>query len=162
MGAEAPAVAVPGSGQVFRSHVGGAFIDGSGATFETRNPATGALLGVVEIAGPDTVEAAVAAAVAGQKVWARMTGTERGRVLKRAADLLRAANAELAELETRDTGKPIQETLAVDVMSGADCLDAEGNGEVGLAGAGRPEQVQHLVAADEIELRQGEDAVAVE
>ncbi len=134
MGAEAPAVAVPGSGHVFRSHVGGAFIDGSGATFETRNPATGALLGVVEIAGPDTVEAAVAAAVAGQKVWARMTGTERGRVLKRAADLLRAANAELAELETRDTGKPIQETLAVDVMSGADCLEYFGGVAATISG----------------------------
>ena len=44
-----------------------------------------------------------------------MTGTERGRILRRAADILRARNDELAELETLDTGKPIQETIVVDV-----------------------------------------------
>ena len=48
---------------------------------------------------------------------------ERGRVLRRAADLLRARNGELARLETRNTGKPIQETEAVDIVSGADCLE---------------------------------------
>jgi betaine-aldehyde dehydrogenase len=63
-----------------------------------------------------------------------MTGTERGRVLKRVADLLRAANAELAELETRDTGKPIQETIAVDVLSGADCLEYFGGVAATISG----------------------------
>ena len=58
-----------------------------------------------------------------QRKWAALTGTERGRILRRAADILRARNAELAELETRDTGKPIQETSVVDVVSGADCLE---------------------------------------
>eukprot|EP01040_Poterioochromonas_malhamensis_P018730 gene18730-21936_t len=67
--------------------------------------------------------AAAAAAASGQKVWAAMSGAERGRILRKTADLLRAANAELADLETRDTGKPIQETIAVDVLSGADCLE---------------------------------------
>ena len=46
--------------------------------------------------------------------------------------------------------------------SGADGLDAEGDSKVGLAGAGRLEQVQHLMTADGIELCGGEDAVAVE
>ena len=134
MGAESAAAGRRPAGETCRSHVGGRSVDGGGATFETRNPATGELLAVVEIAGPDTVEAAVSAAVAGQRVWARMTGTERGRVLKRAADLLRAANAELAELETRDTGKPIQETLAVDVLSGADCLEYFGGVAATISG----------------------------
>ena len=52
-----------------------------------------------------------------------MTGTERARVLRRAAEILRSRNQELAELETRDTGKPIQETRVVDVASGADCFE---------------------------------------
>jgi len=52
-----------------------------------------------------------------------MTGAERGRVLRRAADLLRTCNSELAELETRNTGKPIQETRAVDIISGAECFE---------------------------------------
>ncbi len=49
-------------------------------------------------------------AQARSRVGARMTGAERARVLRRAADILRSRNQELAELETRDTGKPIQET----------------------------------------------------
>jgi betaine-aldehyde dehydrogenase len=50
-------------------------------------------------------------------------GVERGRILSRAAQILRARNGELAELETRDTGKPIQETSLVDIQSGVDCLE---------------------------------------
>jgi betaine-aldehyde dehydrogenase len=92
-------------------------------TFTTRNPATGEVLARLEVAGPAAIEAAVTKARAAQKKWAAMTGTERGRILRRAADILRARNNELAELETRDTGKPIQETSVVDVISGADCLE---------------------------------------
>ena len=106
-----------------KSYVGGRYIDGSGDRFTTTNPATGDVLAEVEIAGAKTVDAAVAAAKAGQKIWAAMSGAQRGRILRKTADLLRAANAELADLETRDTGKPIQETIAVDVLSGADCLE---------------------------------------
>jgi betaine-aldehyde dehydrogenase len=119
----APVTQIHAPGHWHRSHVGGRFIDGSGQTFDTVNPATGEIIGQVEIAGPETVAAAVAAAEAGQKVWAAMTGAERGRILRRTADLLREANGELALLETLDTGKPIQETSAVDVLSGADCLE---------------------------------------
>jgi betaine-aldehyde dehydrogenase len=93
------------------------------ATIITRNPATGQAMAAVEIAGAAEVEAAIVAARAGQAVWGRMTGSERGRVLRRVADLLRARNGALAELETRDTGKPIQETSAVDIISGADCIE---------------------------------------
>ena len=106
-----------------RNHIGGRFVSGSGETFETINPATGEVIGTVEIADKATVERAVEAAQRGQKIWAAMTGAERGRVLHRTAELLRAANDELALLETLDTGKPIQETSAVDVLSGADCLE---------------------------------------
>ena len=96
---------------------------GKGATFATLNPATGEVLAHIEVAGPAAVDAAVAKARVAQKKWAALTGTERGRILRRAADILRARNKELAELETRDTGKPIQETSVVDVISGADCFE---------------------------------------
>nr|WP_281493716.1 betaine-aldehyde dehydrogenase [Ancylobacter koreensis] len=105
------------------SHIGGRYRPTGGATFTSVNPATGEVLAEIEIAGEPEVEAAVEAARKGQKLWAAMTGAERGRVLRRAADLLRARNDELARLETLDTGKPIQETSVVDVLSGADCLD---------------------------------------
>jgi betaine-aldehyde dehydrogenase len=90
---------------------------------EPINPATGQVIAVLAVTPPASLDAMIARAKAGQVIWAAMTGTERGRVLRRAADLLRARNADLALLETRNTGKPVQETLAVDVLSGADCLD---------------------------------------
>lgn len=96
---------------------------GKSATFATLNPATGEVLAHIEVAGPAAVDAAVAKARVAQKKWAALTGTERGRILRRVADILRARNKELAELETRDTGKPIQETSVVDVISGADCFE---------------------------------------
>ncbi|HSI39166.1 MAG TPA: betaine-aldehyde dehydrogenase [Xanthobacteraceae bacterium] len=107
----------------FGNHIGGRAVSAGGGSFQTVNPATGEVLAEIEIAGPAEVEAAVAAARAGQKLWAAMGGAERGRILRRVADTLRARNDELARLETLDTGKPIQETSVVDVMSGADCLD---------------------------------------
>lgn len=94
-----------------------------GRTFATVNPASGEVLAELDIAGAAEVNAAVAAARAAQPAWAALTGTERGRILRRVADILRERNEELARLETQDTGKPLQETLAVDVLSGADCID---------------------------------------
>ena len=51
-------------------------------------------------------------------------------------------------------GDDVGERREVDAAPGADGLDTEGDREVGLAGAGWPEQVQHLVAPDEIQLCQ--------
>jgi betaine-aldehyde dehydrogenase len=104
------------------------------ASFTTLNPATGEVLAKIAVDGPAEVAAAVARAAVAQKQWASLPGAARGRILRRAADILRARNAELAELETRDTGKPIQETSAVDVLSGADCLEYYGGLAASLAG----------------------------
>jgi betaine-aldehyde dehydrogenase len=92
-------------------------------SFTTINPATGAVLAEIKVDGPSEVEAAVARAQEAQRHWAAMSGAARARVLRQAADILRARNAQLAALETRDTGKPIQETSVVDVASGADCFE---------------------------------------
>ncbi len=95
----------------------------AGERFASINPATGEVLGHVTAAGSVQVNAAVRAAHKAQADWGALTGTVRARVLRRAADILRSRNQELAELETRDTGKPIQETTVVDVASGADCFE---------------------------------------
>src|SRR5262249_51719946 len=92
-------------------------------SFKTINPATGETLAELRCAGPEEINAVVAKARDAQAKWAALAGVERGRVLRRAADLLRQRNDALAKLETRDTGKPIQETRVVDVVSGADCLE---------------------------------------
>jgi len=98
------------------------------------NPATSEELAVLAVDGPAQVDAAVVKARAAQKQWATETPAARGRILQRAARLLRERNDELAELETRNTGKPIQETRAVDVISGAECLEYFGGLAAGLAG----------------------------
>jgi betaine-aldehyde dehydrogenase len=112
------------------------FIDGDyvedigGQVIEAVYPATGELVARLHSATPAIVEQAVAAARRAQKVWAAAAPVERGRVLRRAADMIRERNRELSELETLDTGKPIQETLVADATSGADALEYFG----GLAG----------------------------
>lgn len=107
-----------------RSHIGGRTVDlGANDRFVTVDPARGEVLAEVEAAGPAGVDRAVEAAEAGFRVWSKATGAERAKVLRRVADILRSRNDELAEIETRDTGKPIQETNVVDILSGADCLD---------------------------------------
>ncbi|CAN5354965.1 betaine-aldehyde dehydrogenase [soil metagenome] len=87
------------------------------------NPATGAVISRITVTSATEVDAAVARAKAAQVGWAALMPVERGRILRRTADILRARNDELARIETANTGKPIQETLAVDVLSGADCLE---------------------------------------
>ncbi len=95
----------------------------SGETFETLNPATGEVLTTVDHAGTEDVARAVESAREGFLHWSGLTGAERGRILNRAASLLRDRNDDLARLEVLDTGKPIAEALAVDVASGADCIE---------------------------------------
>ncbi|MHA7941426.1 aldehyde dehydrogenase family protein, partial [Enterobacter roggenkampii] len=95
----------------------------SGRTFETINPANGEVLATVQAAGREDVDRAVESAKRGQKIWAAMTAMERSRVLRRAVDILRERNDELAKLETLDTGKAYSETSTVDIVTGADVLE---------------------------------------
>lgn len=106
----------------------------SASTFKTINPATGEVLATLDVAGAADIDRMVEIAQKAQRAWAAKTGAERGRILRRAAEILRARNAELAELETRDTGKPIQETNVVDVASGAECFEYFGGVAATLAG----------------------------
>ncbi len=105
-------------------YIDGAYVDaGSDATFEAINPATGEVLAHVQRATEADVEKAVESAERGQKVWAAMTAMQRSRILRRAVDILRERNDELAQLETLDTGKSYSETRYVDIVTGADVLE---------------------------------------
>ncbi|MEM7470749.1 MAG: betaine-aldehyde dehydrogenase [Pseudomonadota bacterium] len=112
--------------------VNGAYVeDANGAEIECIYPATGEVVAKLHSATPAIIEQALESAKAGQKVWAAMTGTERGRVLRKAALIIEERNHELSVLETLDTGKPISETLYVDATSGREALEYFG----GLAGS---------------------------
>jgi len=119
-------------------YIHGARVDASGGNvFETINPANGEVLAQVQRASQADVERAVASAEQGQREWTEMTAMQRSRILRRAVDILRARNDELALLETHDTGKPYAETSTVDIATGADVLEYY----AGLAPAIEGEQV---------------------
>lgn len=107
-----------------RLYIGGVYVDAtSGKTFDTLDPATGEMLASVQQASAADIDRAVRSAREGQREWAAMTAMQRSRILRRAVDILRERNDELAALETRDTGKPIAETRAVDIVTGADVIE---------------------------------------
>ena len=108
--------------------------DMSGSSFETHYPASGETIATLHAATTDLVDEAVAAARAAQPAWAKMTGVERGRILRKAADIIRERNAEISRIETLDTGKAIQETLVADAASAADCLEYFGGIAGGITG----------------------------
>ncbi|MGF6903632.1 betaine-aldehyde dehydrogenase [Paraburkholderia sp. GAS348] len=107
-----------------RLYIGGAHVDAtSGETFDTLDPATGETLATVQQASAADVDRAVQSARDGQREWAALTAMQRSRILRRAVEILRERNDELAALETRDTGKAIAETRAVDIVTGADVIE---------------------------------------
>lgn len=119
--------------------INGAYVEDTGGDeIHCIFPATGERIATVHAATPAIVEQAIASAKAAQVVWGAMSGTQRGRVLRRAAEIIRARNRELSILESCDTGKPLQETLEVDATSGAEALEYFG----GLAGSLTGEHIQ--------------------
>ncbi|WP_337266345.1 betaine-aldehyde dehydrogenase [Oryzifoliimicrobium ureilyticus] len=114
--------------------IDGAYVeDTNGTLIESIYPATEEVIARLHAATPDVVERAVASAREAQKAWAHLSPTARGRILRKAADLMRERNQELSELETLDTGKPIQETIVADPTSGADAFEYFG----GIIAAGQ-------------------------
>ncbi|WP_421858838.1 betaine-aldehyde dehydrogenase [Oricola sp.] len=112
--------------------IGGEYVeDTTGEPIDVVYPATGKPIARVHAATPAIIEKALASAAEAQAAWAAMTGTERGRVLRRAADIMRERNRPLSVLETWDTGKPLSETLVADATSAADALEYFG----GIAGS---------------------------
>lgn len=106
---------------------GQAFIDGryveaaSGETFDDVTPIDGRVIARVASTDKADVERAVAAArrAFDSGVWSRRPPRERKRVLQRFAELVLAHRDELALLETLDMGKPISDSLAVDIPATA-------------------------------------------
>ncbi|ANK93745.1 MULTISPECIES: aldehyde dehydrogenase [Rhizobium] len=97
----------------FQHYIDGEFSDGE-ASYPSIDPASGTVWAEMPEARENDVDRAVNAAERAlyDGPWAKMTATQRGKLLYKLADLV-AANAQiLAELETRDTGKIIRETSA--------------------------------------------------
>jgi betaine-aldehyde dehydrogenase len=94
----------------------------SGGVVEISNPATGETLCAVADAGPDDVGAAVGAARRAFEAGEWRTATSaRSRALLRLAELIRAHAEDLAQLESKNAGKPIRDARD-EIELGADCF----------------------------------------
>ncbi|MEM9975799.1 MAG: aldehyde dehydrogenase family protein, partial [Pseudomonadota bacterium] len=105
---------IEGHGGRFGQFIGGAFTK-AGRGFESRNPATGAVLARVSQATGNDIDAAVAAARKAQRGWAGQSGHARARVLYALARLIQKQSRLFAVLETLDNGKPIREARDIDI-----------------------------------------------
>ena len=84
----------------------------AGKRFPVEDPATGEVLCEVADAQPDDARAALDAAVAAQRAWAKHPPRERGEILRRAFETIHARIDELALLMTLEMGKPLAESKA--------------------------------------------------
>ena len=107
--------------KTFRNFIAGAWCEpASGELFENRNPAdTRDLIGRFPLSNASDVDRAVASAARGFELWRRTPAPARGDVLRRVGDLLVQRKEELADLMTREMGKPLTETRG-DVQEGID------------------------------------------
>ncbi|SEC07842.1 Acyl-CoA reductase [Paramicrobacterium humi] len=96
--------------------IDGEFVEGSGTPFATISPADEHVIATMQSATDADVDRAVAAArTAYERVWSRMSGSDRGKYLFRIARLIQERARELAVAESLDNGKPIKESRDVDV-----------------------------------------------
>src|SRR5690625_5767420 len=89
----------------------------SGVFIDNINPATGQVIHPFETASKEDVDKIVRSSARAFDQWSKTAPADRGRILKKAAQILRDKNEEIAQIEVEDTGKPISEALSVDIRS---------------------------------------------
>lgn len=110
----------------YQLFINGKFVDAvSGKTFESINPATGEVNGIVAEGDKEDIDLAVQAAANAFEngEWSHMAPSERGRILMRAANLMWERLDELAEIESRDNGLTINETKYIAMPATIDVLE---------------------------------------
>ena len=91
----------------------------SNATYEADSPADGSFLALCAQAAREDVDKAVDAAWVAFKTWKKTTPQERAALLNKIADIIDANKEHLAMVESMDNGKPIRETMNVDIPMAA-------------------------------------------
>ncbi|HEX6587166.1 MAG TPA: aldehyde dehydrogenase family protein [Solirubrobacterales bacterium] len=117
-----------------RMLIGGELVAGSGTTLEVENPYTEEAIASVATASDEQIDAAIAAARAAAREWARTPAVDRGELLREVANRLRERTDDLAEVMTHEGGKPLIEN-SDEVGWTAACFDYYA--EIGRDSAGR-------------------------
>jgi betaine-aldehyde dehydrogenase len=126
--------------KTYPQHIDGRFVAArSGATFPVHDPSTEEVIARVPDSGEADVELAVAAArrAFDEGPWGTTTAQERGRILFRLAEKVRANHAMLSELESRNNGKPIVEA-EYDLHDVATCFEYYGGLATKVQGSTNP------------------------
>ena len=105
----------------YKLFIGGEWVDASdGGTFKSYCPANGEELSVCAEATREDVDKAVSAAWKAFESWKNTTVSERADILMKIADVIDENKELLAMVESLDNGKPIRETMAIDVPYSSD------------------------------------------
>ena len=105
----------------YKLFIDGKWVDGKeGKTFKTYNPANGELLATCVEAGKEDVDYAVASAWKAFESWKKVSPKDRAAMLLKIADLIDENAEKLAMIETLDNGKPIRETIGIDIPLSSD------------------------------------------
>ena len=98
-----------------RNYISGEFIEpGTGEWLENFSPATGKIIALVPKSGQNDINMAVESAIQALPSWSALTNVDRANWLDKIADKLETKYEEIAELESKDTGKPISLAREVD------------------------------------------------
>lgn len=134
-------------------HIDGAWVKAaSGKTIPVINPATEEVIGQVAHAGRDDLDRALAAADRGFKVWRKVSAFDRYKIMRKAADLLRARADDIAKVMTLEQGKPLAEAKG-ETLAGADVIDwfaEEGRRAYGRVIPARVDGVHQLVIKEPV------------
>ncbi len=104
-------------------HIDGAWVQGSGGDFlDVINPATEETILRVAKASVADLDRAADAAVRGFATWRKMSAFDRGRIMRKAADLVRERVEEIARLITSENGKPLAQAR-LETISAADMIE---------------------------------------
>jgi succinate-semialdehyde dehydrogenase/glutarate-semialdehyde dehydrogenase len=134
-------------------YIDGNWVKPSGDTSQdVMNPATSKAIGQLGHVSRGDLDKALAAADKGFKTWRKVSAFERGRILRKAADLVRTRTDEIAKVLTLEEGKVLMEAK-VEVASAADIIDwyaAEGQRAYGRIIPARADGVRNLVVMEPI------------
>ncbi|NEU13518.1 NAD-dependent succinate-semialdehyde dehydrogenase [Methylobacterium sp. BTF04] len=134
-------------------HIAGAWTDGGdGETLAVLNPATGETIGTCAVATRSDLDQALAAAARGFAAWRQVSAFERGKVMRRAADLLRQRADAIARIMTSEQGKPLAESR-METLAAADVIDwfaEEGRRAYGRIIPARADGVMQMVLREPV------------
>src|SRR5579862_4391369 len=95
----------------YQLYIGGGWRPGQAGTAPAVSPSSGETFAQVAVGGPGDVDAAVSAGAAAFPVWSATSPFERALACEQVAAAVIAARDELADVLTRDQGKPLAESL---------------------------------------------------